>query len=143
MGLFYEYNKDSSYNKYEVKTVNVIVFFTILFIIIVVGLMAFLPKYNVWSQGLAGQAKLREAEFSKKVQIEEALANLESEKLNAQAEVERAKGAAESIAIEGGSLTPEYIQYLWVRQNQFNEKTTIYIPTEANLPILEAGRLQQ
>lgn len=59
------------------------------------------------------------------------------------AEVERAKGAAEAIKIENGSLTETYIQYLWVRQNKFNDKTVIYVPTEGNLPILEATRLQE
>lgn len=34
-----------------------------------------------------------------------------------------------------------YIQYLWVRQQtNLNDKTVIYIPTEGNLPLLEAGR---
>lgn len=103
-------------------------------------LMLVLPRYNVWSREMKGRAELAEAEWSKKVQVEEANANLESEKLNALSEIERAKGMAEAIRIEGGSLTTEYIQYLWVRQNIFNDKTTIYIPTEANLPILEADR---
>ena len=68
-------------------------------------------------------------------------ANLEAEKLNAQAEIERAKGAAKAIEIENGSITPTYIQYLWVRQQaDLGDKTVIYIPTEGNLPILEAGR---
>ena len=67
--------------------------------------------------------------------------NLEAEKLNAQAEIERAKGAAEAIKIENGSITPAYIQYLWVRQqSNLNDKTVIYIPTETNLPVLEASR---
>jgi hypothetical protein len=75
------------------------------------------------------------------VQLEEAKANLESEKLNAQAEIERARGAAEAIKIEGGGLTENYIRYLWVRQqNNLNDKTVIYIPTEAGLPLLEAGQ---
>lgn len=99
------------------------------------------PNYNVWSREMAGRAELAEATWSRQIQIEEAQANLESEKLNAEAEVERAKGAAEAIKIEGGTLTKEYIQYLWVRQNTFNDKTTIYIPTEGNLPVLEASRL--
>ena len=78
---------------------------------------------------------------NRKIKIEEARANLEAEKLNAQAEIERAKGAAKAIEIENGSLTPTYIQYLWVRQQtNLNNKTIIYIPTEGNLPILEAGR---
>lgn len=113
----------------------------LLVILFVASLFWIFPKYNVWQKGLSGEAQLREAEFSKKVQIEEAVANLEAEKLNAQSEIERAKGMAEAIRIEGGQLTPEYIQYLWVRQNVFNDKTTIYIPTEGNLPVLEALRL--
>ena len=70
--------------------------------------------------------------------------NLEAEKLNAQAEIERAKGAAEAIRIENGSITPTYIQYLWVRQqSDLSDKTIIYIPTETNLPILEANRMNR
>ena len=90
---------------------------------------------------MRGKAELAEAQWNRQIQTEEAQANLESERLNAQSEVERAKGMAEAIRIEGGSLTKEYIQYLWVRQNTFNDKTTIYIPTEGNLPVLEANRL--
>lgn len=109
-------------------------------IALVVALMMTLPVYNVWKKEQTGKAALSEAEHSKLVQIEEARANLEAEKLNALSEVERARGAAKAIEIEGGSLTDEYIQYLWVRSNKFNENTTIYIPTEGNLPILEAGK---
>jgi len=105
-------------------------------------LMFGLPIYNVWQREMGGKAELAEAQWNRQIQVEEAQANLESEKLNAQAEVERAKGMSEAIRIEGGALTPTYIQYLWVRQNKFNDKTTIYIPTEANLPILEANRMQ-
>lgn len=112
-------------------------------VVLVAVVMVGFPIYRVWQQEMSGKAKLAEAQWSRRIAVEEAQANLESEKLNAQSEVERARGAAEAIKIEGGSLTPEYIQYLWVRQNQFNDKTTIYIPTEANLPILEAGRLEQ
>ena len=112
-------------------------------LIIFVGAFWAIPVYNVWTREMSGRAQLAEAEWNRQITIREAEANLESEKLNAQAEVERAKGAAESIQIEGGALTEKYIQYLWVRQNTFNDKTTIYIPTEANLPILEANRLEE
>jgi len=115
---------------------------TIVIIVILGGLFWFFPTYGVWNREMAGKAQLAEAQWNKKIQTEEAMANLESEKLNAQAEVERAKGMAEAIKIEGGSLTTEYIQYLWVRQNVFNDKTTIYIPTEGNLPIMEANRIK-
>lgn len=114
----------------------------IVFVMIVGIILGGAPLYRVWQKELAGKATLKEAEWDRQVKIEEAQANLEAEKLNALAEVERAKGMAEAIEIEGGELTTEYIQYLWVRQNIFNDKTVIYIPTEANLPILEATRNQ-
>ena len=64
--------------------------------------------------------------------------------MNAQAEIERAKGAAAAIKIENGSITPTYIQYLWVRQqSDLSDKTVIYVPTESNLPILESARINQ
>ncbi|MDE5789942.1 MAG: hypothetical protein K2H96_01760 [Muribaculaceae bacterium] len=111
-------------------------------IILIVAIALIRPWYNVWSQEMEGKAEFAKAEQNRKIKIEEAKANLEAEKLNAQAEVERAKGAAEAIRIENGSLTPTYIQYLWVRQqSDLNNKTVIYVPTETNLPLLEASRL--
>lgn len=110
----------------------------------IVALAFLIPWYNVWSQEMEGKAEFAKAEQNRKIKIEEAKANLEAEKLNAQAEVERAKGAAEAIRIENGSITPTYIQYLWVRQqSNLNDKTVIYVPTESNLPILEAPRMLQ
>ena len=114
-------------------------------ILVVVISMAFIrPWYNVWSQEMEGKAEFAKAEQNRRIKIEEARANLEAEKLNAQAEIERAKGAAEAIKIENGSITPTYIQYLWVRQqSDLSNKTVIYIPTETNLPLLESTRMNQ
>ena len=57
-------------------------------------------------------------------------------------QIERAKGAAEAIKIENGSITPTYIQYLWVRQqSDLSDKTVIYILTESNLPLLESTKM--
>lgn len=108
----------------------------------VVAVCFLIPYYNVWQQEMSGRAELAKAEQNRKIKIEEARANLEADKLNAQAEIERAKGAAEAIRIENGSLSPTYIQYLWVRQqSDLNNKTVIYIPTEGNLPVLESTRI--
>ena len=111
-------------------------------IVLVIIALAFVrPWYNVWSQEMEGKAEFAKAEQNRKIKIEEAKANLEAEILNAQAEIERAKGAAEAIRIENGSITPTYIQYLWVRQQaDLSDKTVIYVPTETNLPILESTR---
>lgn len=118
------------------KTITGIII-TAFIVIIILLLLWFFPKYRVWSKGLKGEAQLKEAEYSKKILIEEAKANLEAEKLNAKAEIERAKGMAEAMEIENGKLTDTYIKYLWVRSMSGNEANTIYIPTEAGLPILE------
>lgn len=118
------------------------VILTIVGVVVVIVAMAFIvPWYNVWSQEMEGKAEFAKAEQNRKIKIEEARANLEAEKLNAQAEIERAKGATEAIRIENGSITPTYIQYLWVRQqSDLSNKTVIYVPTETNLPILESTR---
>ena len=119
----------------------------IIFSIIAIGisLMFGLPKYNVGRSKIArskaenyGKAEMAEAEENRKILIEEAKANLEAQKLNSQAEVERAKGMAKAIEIENGKLTSMYIHYLWVRNIDKMDGEKIYIPTEANMPILEA-----
>lgn len=102
------------------------------------GMFYIYPHYRVWAQEMRGKAALAEAEQDRKILIEEANANLEAQKLNASAEVERAKGMAQAIEIENGKLTEQYIHYLWVRNIDKMDGEKIYIPTEANMPILEA-----
>lgn len=136
----------NSYNSNNTNISPMIVkrlIWTVVAVILAVVALAFIrPWYNVWSQEMEGKAEFAKAEQNRKIKIEEAKANLEAEKLNAQAEIERAKGAAEAIRIENGSITPTYIQYLWVRQqSDLSDKTVIYVPTESNLPILESTRM--
>lgn len=113
---------------------------TVLVLAVILGLMFGMPVYRVWEQNMAGKARLAEAEYSKQIMLIEAQMNLEAEILNAQAEVERARGAAYAMEIVQEKLTDMYIRYLWVRQASFANASVVYIPTEANLPILEAGR---
>lgn len=108
---------------------------------LLVGIFFLFQASKVYSKQQTGRAQLAEAEFSKQVQIEEARANLESQKLNAQAEVERAKGAAQAIEIEDGKLSERYIQYLYVQNLEKLDTQLIYVPTEGGLPLLEASRL--
>jgi regulator of protease activity HflC (stomatin/prohibitin superfamily) len=112
-------------------------------LIFVVGSMMWgCPRYNVWQQGLKGQAELKRAEQNRKIKIEEAAALKESSSLLAEAEVERAKGVAEANEIIGESLKENeaYLRYLWINGLHDGSSEVIYIPTEANLPILEATR---
>lgn len=100
------------------------------------------PQWNVWQRELAGKAQLMEAEWSRRIAIEEAKARMESATHDQQAEVIRARGVAEANAIIGKSLqgNEAYLRYLWIQGLHDGTSETIYIPTEANLPILEASR---
>lgn len=110
-----------------------------LILAVVIGLILY-PVYNVWARELGGKAELKEAEWNRQIAIEEAQARLESSKLDAQAE--RAKGVAEANEIIGVSLRGNevYLRYLWIQGLHDGSSEIIYIPTEANLPILEATR---
>jgi len=107
--------------------------------------MAGCPKYSVWQQGLSGKADLKRQEYAKQIMVEQAKAELESAKLLAAAEVERAKGIAESMEVISGQLkdNTEYLQY-WAIQAQIKMATdgknhsTVYIPSGANgIPLVK------
>jgi len=113
-------------------------------VIVLAAGMAGCPVYNVWEQGKRGEAALRRAEQDRQIAIREAMAKKESAALYAEAEIERAKGAAEAnrIIAEGLKNNEAYLRYLWITEVAANQqgKTVVYIPTEANMPILEAGK---
>jgi regulator of protease activity HflC (stomatin/prohibitin superfamily) len=114
------------------------------FLILILAAMWGLPNYRVYQQRLEGAAMLAHAQSSKEVAVAEARAKMESASLLAEAEVARAKGVAQANEIIGQSLrnNESYLRYLWITDVAANNdgKTVVYIPTEANLPILEATR---
>lgn len=103
------------------------------------------PQYRVYEQRLEGEAELAKAEYSKKVAVQEAVAKQESAKALAEAEIIRAEGVAKANKIIGESLhgNEAYLRYLWIQTLEHGKNDVIYIPTEANLPVLEAGRLHR
>jgi hypothetical protein len=113
---------------------------------VVLGLAGFgcwgWPTWRVWQREMAGKAELAEAEWTRKIKIEDARAVKESATMLADAEVERAKGVAEANKIIGASLegNESYLRYLWIQNLNDGGNEVIYIPTEAGLPILEAGK---
>lgn len=102
-------------------------------------------EYEIWAREKAGEAELAHAMYSKKVRTVEAEADKNSAAFAAEAEVIRAKGVAEANQIIGDSLrgNEAYLRYRWIEGLQTNQMQTVYIPTEAGLPILEARRLDQ
>lgn len=108
----------------------------ICFIILMILILFGWPHYKVWKQGMDGQAALAEAEQSKMIQVQVAKAELESAKLRAQA-IQLVGQAAKDY--------PEYRKQEFI--GAFGEalrdgriQQIIYVPTEANIPIVEAGK---
>ena len=98
--------------------------------------------FKVFSAEQSGKAELAQAEFNRQIKVREAQAHLDSAKLLAEAEVERAKGVKQANEIIAGSLKghEEYLRYLWIQNVSVGEHQVIYVPTEAGLPILEGGK---
>lgn len=106
------------------------------------GVGAIYRQYSLWSSSMAGQAELKQAEWSRQIAVVEAQAKRDGAIMLAQAEIERAKGVAQANKIIGDSLkgNEDYLRYLWIDHLGTTQNQTIYIPTEAGLPILEAGK---
>lgn len=105
-------------------------------IALILALMFGMPLYNVWQQGLSGQAMLAKAEQSRQITITQA-----------RAEEAAAEHRAKAIAIMGemAKKYPEYRQQEFIgafaeamHNGRINQ--IIYVPTEAGIPILEAGK---
>lgn len=99
--------------------------------------------YALWSNKMRGEQELARAEGNRKIVIQEALAKKEAAQYLSEAEILRARGVAEANKIIGESLknNESYLRYLWINNlDHTKEKQIIYVPTEANLPILEAGK---
>ena len=108
----------------------------------VFGCIVAAKKFNVWTARKEGEAEYAKAESTRRIKILESLATLESAKNHASSEIERAKGMAEANKIVGSSLTnnENYLKYLWIQAMEHTCGQVIYVPTEAGLPILEAGK---
>ena len=108
-----------------------------------------LPTYNVYRKQMAGKAAYEQAVQDRRIRVLEAQAALDSARLTAQAEIERARGTNESNRIMSESLggPDNYLRWAYIHMLQETagqgDRQIIYIPTEAGMPILEAGRRAQ
>lgn len=82
-----------------------------------------------------------EAQAANEAASSRAEAQVKIAQAEAQAEIERAKGAAAANSVIADSLKDNeaYLRYLWI-QEVAGKQGVIYVPTEAGLPILEAGK---
>jgi regulator of protease activity HflC (stomatin/prohibitin superfamily) len=109
---------------------------TLLLAALVTGGMWGCPQYKVYEQRLHGEAELARATQNRQILVQQA-----------EAEKEAAVLRAEAIGIVGKAAKdfPEYRQQEFIgafadalRHGSIGQ--IIYVPTEANVPIMEAGR---
>jgi hypothetical protein len=126
----------------EPRIARVVFTIAISILLIVTALLGGCPAYSVYSSRMAGEAELAQANFSKQVAVQTALAKKDAAQYEADAEITRAGGVAKANAIIGDSLrnNEAYLRYLYVNNLEHTQNQVIYVPTEAGLPILEAGR---
>jgi regulator of protease activity HflC (stomatin/prohibitin superfamily) len=123
----------------DARVARVVYSVTIGLVILVGILMAVVPNYTVWSKTRAGEAELRQAEYNRQIKVAEARAELESAGYRKEAAIIRAEGVAEANMIIGQSLSPQYIQWLWVDglNDQNNQNQVIYVPNGGLLPVFD------
>jgi len=139
-------------NKNEAMFWVMVVFISL---IVIVGLVVGFQWFKVFSAQMTGKAEYAQADQNRQITIVEAeaaneaatsqaLAKIKIAQAEAQAEVERAKGVAQANEIIGDSLkgNEEYLRYLYINGISLHAGQIIYIPTEAGLPLLEAGHRQ-
>jgi hypothetical protein len=111
-------------------------------VIVLAGLVFGVPQYFRYQTLQNAKNELAAQQFLKQVAIATAESKSESAKFEADAEIIRAGGVAKANQIIGDSLknNESYLKYLWINNMKDNQKEVIYVPTETNLPILEAGK---
>lgn len=110
---------------------------------LILGLIWGWNVVKVYSATQTGKAEYARAESNRNIRVLEARAANEAAALQAEAEITRARGVSEAnrIVAEGLGGPEGYLRYLYIDMLRENEgQQTIYVPTEAGLPILEAGR---
>lgn len=103
------------------------------------------PRWEVWRAHQDGLADLAQAKNEQQIQIAKAQSRLDAAAINKKAAIVEAEAVAAQIAAIGSQLTEHdlYLRWQWIKMMEDGNSgaKVIYVPTEANLPILEATRL--
>ena len=89
-----------------------------------------------FAQSIEAKLRAEQESFQKEFELAKA-------KKDAEIEIARAQGVAKSNEIIAASLSDPYLRYKWLEGLQRSEVTVVYVPTEANLPLMEAGRWKE
>ena len=100
------------------------------------------PIWRVWASQKQGEADLQQAHKEQQIQVSKAQGRLDAAELNKKAAIVEAEAVSAQIEKIGKQLTEHdlYLKWQWIKMMEERpESSVIYVPTEANLPILEAG----
>ena len=102
------------------------------------------PLWRVWASHRAGLADLQQAKNEQQIQIAKAQSRLDAAEINKKAAIIEAQAVSAQIKEIGVQLATHdlYLKWQWIKMMEDRDGETIYVPTEANLPILEATRRQ-
>ena len=104
------------------------------------------PRWRVWAAHQAGLADLQKAKNEQQIQIAKAQSRLDAAELNKKAAIIEAEAVSEQIKTIGRELSNHglYLRWQWIKMmedtHEDADRSVIYVPTEANIPILEARR---
>jgi carbonic anhydrase len=115
----------------------------VLIVVLIVGMFgcgAAYKSYNRYQKRADSKNNLWKAQYDKKIQVQDAQGKKLAASLLADVEVARAVGVAQANKIIAHSITPEYLRYYYIQTLAGHPGHVVYIPTEAGLPILEAGK---
>lgn len=120
------------------------IFLIIVFVAIVIAWILYgYPIWRVWASQKQGEADLQQAHKEQQIQVSKAQGRLDAAKLNKEAAVIEAEAVAAQIEKIGANLRNHdlYLKWQWIKMMEEKPAgSVIYVPTEAGLPILEAGR---
>lgn len=120
------------------------IFLIILFVVTVILWVLFgYPIWRVWASQKQGEADLQQAHKEQQIQVSKAQGRLDAAKLNKEAAVIEAEAVSAQIEKIGANLKNHdlYLKWQWIKMMEERpESSVIYVPTEANLPILEASK---
>lgn len=106
--------------------------------------MLVVPVWQVWASKKEGEAEFAKAQNEQRVQLSAAKARLEAAETNKKAAIVEAEAVAEQIKEIGENLQKHdlYLKWQWIQMMEKGgiKGSVIYVPTEAGLPILEAGK---
>jgi hypothetical protein len=122
------------------KTNNAVAWIGLVLLVVVLffGSMFGFPLWNVWRAGLSGEAELKKAQQTRRILIEQAIAEKESSAVRAEAIMIIGKAAQDFPEYRHQEFLGAFAEAL--KEGKITQ--IMYIPTEANIPITEAHRLR-